>query len=375
MPPKFKLSSFFLSHNKRFIHQNSSSNFSSMALTRTQKRQSESLIEKGISNKKLKNQLEDHTIKVSKDLDVVVKSSKKNSKIKKKVAKLTFEETLQKIEIPEDLSLPKEYVEYHTPEFIIGINLIIKKDPSLYPAIVHKPFSNFKRGETETEIEGDIILQYWYALISSVISQQISGSAARSIEGKFKNLFMDKPTPQDTLKKTTEELRGAGLSNMKVKYVLHISEVFSDSNSKLTNPEFYMNSPLELIVEELTTLKGIGVWSAKMFAIFTLRKMDVFAHDDLGIARGMARYLSKRIEVLNEAKDIINRDDELKKLLKKKSKFENSKSSKRDWVPIHDEYVKFIASKFAPYQSVFMMILWRLSSTNLEVLENVGIND
>lgn len=212
---------------------------------------------------------------------------------------------------------------------------------------------------------------YWYSLIRSVIAQQVSGAAAKAIQTRFEGLFDGIPTPNKTLKFTPEELKSVGLSNMKVKYVQSISEAFNDPNNHLTRFEFYKQSKLDDILIELCKLKGIGIWSAKMFAMFTLEEMDVFAEDDLGIARGMARYLNKRPELLKQIKQECMNDEESQLLLKRKLKFANKTDSKRNWTPIHDAYVKYAAKRFLPYRSVFMMILWRLSSTNIDVLEKL----
>ncbi|CUM65756.1 uncharacterized protein PRCAT00003404001 [Priceomyces carsonii] len=305
----------------------------------------------------------------------VTKTTKKPKNISPKKPKVHLEDILGHIKVPKDSSLPQEFVQFHRPEFIKGVKYILEKDPSLYPVIVHRNFVQFKEESSRfpKESESETILKYWYALVSSVISQQISGSAAKSIEQKFRNLFESgKVNPKETLKKSAEDLRSAGLSNQKAKYIFHISEVFCDPNSRLSKPSFYNESLLDEVIKELMLLKGIGEWSAKMFAIFTLNEMDVFAHDDLGVARGMSRYILRRKDVLESAKIELNKIDEIKILLKKKSKFDNTKGNKRDWVPLHDEYVKYIGSKFSPYQTVLMLIMWRLSLTNVEVLENSG---
>ncbi|KAG2732838.1 hypothetical protein G9P44_003828 [Scheffersomyces stipitis] len=286
-----------------------------------------------------------------------------------KKIKIDYEDALHHIVVPDDYSLPKEFEEFHVAEFVKGLKHVIKQDKSLYRAVVRENFNSFAR-TTEPKKEGhELISSYWYALISSVIGQQISGHAARAVEKKFKDSFGDdEMNPENTLKKSFDELRAVGLSNMKTKYVISISEAFSDPKNKLTDPKFY-EGPLEEIVEELVSLKGIGVWSAKMFAIFTLKEMDVFAEDDLGVARGMAKYVVRRPEVLEEVKRLASTDEQVKLLLKKKAKFAK-KDSRRDWTPLHDEYVKLAALKYSPYRTALMMILWRIGSTNLDVFTN-----
>lgn len=298
------------------------------------------------------------------------------TKPKPKLAKtpLDLESLLTHIKVPEDLKLPQKYIDNHTQEFIRGIQHVLKIDPSLYPVIVHQDFTRFGSSivTNNNDDEEDKIHKYWYSLIRSVIGQQVSGAAAKSIQTRFEALFDGAmPTPAKTLKFSSEELRSVGLSNRKVEYVQSISEAFNDPNNHLAQLEFYENSPLDEILVELCKLKGIGIWSAKMFAIFTLEEMDVFAEDDLGIARGMARYLNKRPELLKKIKSDTINDEETQLLLKKRLKFFNKNDSKRTWIPIHDGYVKYAARPFEPYRTVFMMILWRLSSTNIEVLEKL----
>ncbi|EMG46266.1 MAG1 DNA-3-methyladenine glycosylase [Candida maltosa Xu316] len=284
-----------------------------------------------------------------------------------------LEDLLTHISVPEDLSLPQSYIDNHTPEFINGIKHVLTVDPTLYPVIIHQDFTRFGSSVQKHKYADDgKIHTYWLSLIRSVIAQQVSGAAARAIETRFEGLFGDEiPTPEATLKFTPEELRAVGLSNMKTKYVQSISEAFSDVNNPLTKIEFYKESNLDDILTELCKLKGIGMWSAKMFAIFTLEEMDVFAEDDLGIARGMARYLNKRPELMKKIKQESADDEETQSMLKKKSKFASKSDSKRTWTPIHDGYVKYAARPYEPYRTVLMMILWRLSSTNIDVLEKV----
>lgn len=301
-------------------------------------------------------------------------------KRKTKTAKPVLEDYLAHHEIPADGKLPDEYVEFHTEEFIEGIQHILKVDLSLYPVIVHDKFVHFEKSKSKPRTARDpdrskeaMVSDYWYNLIRSVISQQLSGKAAKSIEQKFRSCFTDGvPTPEETLKKSPEELRSYGFSFQKIKYVQNISEHFLDKDSKLSHAEFYEEAPLDEIIEELVKLKGIGYWSAKMFAIFTLKELDVFAHDDLGIARGVSRYLVRRPEQLKKIKEQVDSHEELSKLLKKKSTFA-AKGTSRDWVPYHDEYVKYFASQFKPYRLILMMIMWRLAATNIDILENSGI--
>lgn len=308
------------------------------------------------------------TVKVEKPR--AARKAKVNGKIVSKASKgnRNIEHLFALAEVPKDLLLPSEFEAYHDLRFIEGVKHILSIDPTLYPVVVHLKFRAFSNEEKPIQSERDTILHYWYALISSVIGQQVSGSAAKAIESRFSLSFEGKPTPEKTLLKTDEELRAVGLLKMKAKYVRHISETFAQPG-ELTSLAFY-STPKEDVIKGLTQLMGIGEWSAKMFAVFTLRELDIFAFDDLGVARGVARYLENRPEMLAKVKEGVHAVEELKKRLTKRGKFQ-TKSSKRTWTPLHDEYVKYLGLMFAPYQLVFMLIMWRLASTNVEVLENV----
>lgn len=311
---------------------------------------------------------------IAKTIRKTTKTTKTTKRTVSKDPKLYIEDVLSHIEVPPDLTLPEAFVAFHEPEFLKGVEHVLKTDRSLYPVVVYRNFETFRRTEQPQKrlSEEDTILSYWYALIRSVLGQQISGMAAKAVEARFRKLFEnDTPTPSETALKTTEELRGAGLSGQKAKYVVHISETFLDKKSPLARLSFYEQSTSQEILDELVKLKGVGVWSAKMFATFTLKNLNLFAYDDLGVARGVSKYLQRRPEVYQDIKKEVDQIEEIKELLKRKSLFAKS-GSKRDWVPCHDEYVKFLGLKFAPYLLVLMLLMWRLAATNVEILETTG---
>lgn len=270
--------------------------------------------------------------------------------------------------VSKPISLPAEFVAAHTPEFIRGAEYVLGVDPSLFETLILAPFSVFAATETDKpKLEGPLIHQYWYALVRGVIAQQVSGTAANSIESRFRALFTNRVLAPATISEISiDELRLAGLSASKVKYIINISEVMANPESTLCDPSFYEKDLAE-IIDELQKLKGVGPWLATMFALFTLHKLDVFAADDLGVARGTSRYLKARPHILSQARKEIDACERRKPLLKRKAKFAKA-DSKRDWVPVHDAYVDCVADQFKPYRSVFMLLMWRLSATNVNVL-------
>lgn len=125
---------------------------------------------------------------------------------------------------------------------------------------------------------------YYHELASSVISQQLSVKAARTIEGRFTDLFEGTfPTPEQILTKDIEELSAVGLSRPKAGYIQDLATkiidgtVLFDTIDDLSNDE---------IVTELTKVKGIGEWTVHMFLMFCMGRLDILPAGDLGIRNG-----------------------------------------------------------------------------------------
>lgn len=128
---------------------------------------------------------------------------------------------------------------------------------------------------------------YYHELVGSIISQQFSVKAARTIEGRFRDLFGgDFPSPEQILEKDIEELRTAGLSRPKARYIQDLAmniidgTVSFDTIDKLSNDE---------IIAKLTKVKGIGVWTVHMFLMFCMARLDVLPTGDLGIRNGIKK--------------------------------------------------------------------------------------
>jgi DNA-3-methyladenine glycosylase II len=118
-------------------------------------------------------------------------------------------------------------------------------------------------------------------LIRSIVSQQISTIAARAIRKRLLELAgPDGLTAANLSRFTTEVLRSVGLSQQKASYVADLSAKVNDGTVDLRRIGRFSD---EQVVEQLTRVKGIGVWTAQMFLIFSLGRPDVFPHDDLGV--------------------------------------------------------------------------------------------
>ena len=131
------------------------------------------------------------------------------------------------------------------------------------------------------------------ALCQSIMNQQISVAAARTVWERFRALFPAKrPTPQALLLLSDEALRSAGLSRQKAAYLRSLAEHF-DTGSFPARKLATMTD--EEVVQALIPIKGIGRWTAEMFLIFVLNRTDLLPVDDLGLcAQAKRAYGFKR---------------------------------------------------------------------------------
>lgn len=144
----------------------------------------------------------------------------------------------------------------------------------------------FKRVLASTTIEVvDDDGTVYEALSRSIVSQQLSVKAARTIYERFLALFPDnKPTPDLVLTFDTDSLRAVGLSRQKSGYIQNVARYFKDH--QLTQADWQKYSDEE-IIEQLTTIKGVGRWTVQMILMFNLKRLDVFPIDDLGVKNAM----------------------------------------------------------------------------------------
>jgi DNA-3-methyladenine glycosylase II len=119
------------------------------------------------------------------------------------------------------------------------------------------------------------------ALVRSIVSQQISTSAARSINSKLIAMGGDPHEPERLIALGEATLRSAGLSAAKARYVLNLAEAVA--SNALPLDEFDDSWDDAAITQALTAVKGIGVWTAEMFLIFAMNRPDVFPAGDLGV--------------------------------------------------------------------------------------------
>ncbi|MDL2363322.1 MAG: DNA-3-methyladenine glycosylase [Patescibacteria group bacterium] len=126
---------------------------------------------------------------------------------------------------------------------------------------------------------------YYAALVNSIIGQQLSVKAAAAIKQRFKDMFGGNvPTPEGILSKSIDELRAAGLSGAKALYVRDLAEHVLDGRLHFRDISTESN---EEIINALTDVKGIGEWTAHMFLMFCVGRLDVLPVGDLGVRNGI----------------------------------------------------------------------------------------
>jgi DNA-3-methyladenine glycosylase II len=119
------------------------------------------------------------------------------------------------------------------------------------------------------------------ALVRSIIAQQISGKAARAIGQRLmESIRPQRLTPEVIAAIPIEKLRSVGLSPQKAAYLHDLAAHIADGRVKLSRAHRLSDDE---VIEQLVQVKGIGVWTAQMFLIFSLGRPDVFPHGDYGV--------------------------------------------------------------------------------------------
>lgn len=133
---------------------------------------------------------------------------------------------------------------------------------------------------------------YFIVLCKAIIAQQISTKAAESINRRFQGLFAGQtPTPEKVTKISDSKLRQSGLSGQKVKYLKDLGVRFLDGSIRPHRLTYQNN---EEVIETLTSVYGIGRWTAEMFLVFSLGRIDVLPLGDLGLKAGIKKIYNMR---------------------------------------------------------------------------------
>jgi DNA-3-methyladenine glycosylase II len=129
------------------------------------------------------------------------------------------------------------------------------------------------------------------ALVEAIVYQQLAGRAAATIHARVCGVAGRRhPRPEDIARASDQALRGAGLSRQKIGYLRDLTLRVQDGLPL----HRVSRLPDEGVIEVLTRVKGIGRWTAEMFLIFRLGRLDVLPVDDYGIRKAMQRAYRKR---------------------------------------------------------------------------------
>jgi 3-methyladenine DNA glycosylase/8-oxoguanine DNA glycosylase len=163
-----------------------------------------------------------------------------------------------------------EYLEYGSAE----LTYLKSRDPKLGAVIDRVGF-----------IKREVTPDLFTALVFSIVGQQISPKAADTVSNRLTGL-LGIITPDAIRTVPVEELRACGLSGRKAGYMKGIAELITGGSLDL---ESFGGLSDGEIINRLSALPGIGVWTAEMMLIFSLRRPDVVSYGDLAIRRGMMR--------------------------------------------------------------------------------------
>ncbi len=179
----------------------------------------------------------------------------------------------------------------------------------------------------------------FHSLAEAIIYQQLNGRAAATIFERFAALAGEPLTPEGILKLSDEQMRGVGLSKQKSSY---LKDLATKTASGLLDFTRLADLSDAQVIEHLTQVKGIGVWTAQMFLMFSLKRENVLPTGDFGVRMAMYKHYVDAQRM-------------------KKSKRKNANSSRRSKkikLPTPEQMEK-IATCWQPYRSVACWYLWR----------------
>jgi DNA-3-methyladenine glycosylase II len=183
----------------------------------------------------------------------------------------------------------------------------------------------------------------FHSLAEAIVYQQLNGKAAATIFKRFAALAGEPLTPEGILKLSDEQMRGAGLSKQKSSY---LKDLAAKTSSGLLDFARLPELPDAEVVEHLTQVKGIGVWTAQMFLIFTLKRENVLPTGDFGVRMAIYKHYLDRTRA------------------KAASKSKAAKKSRKRKIKLPSpEQMEKIAKSWEPYRTVACWYLWKSLDT------------
>jgi DNA-3-methyladenine glycosylase II len=152
--------------------------------------------------------------------------------------------------------------------------IISRKDPVL-KKIIKKYNTGFLSSKNKP----------FFSICRTIVGQQISTKAADSIWLKFEKKCKKKIKPETIIKLSSTSLKRVGLSRQKVSYLKNVAKSFKNKSFDVKKLK-KMND--KDAIDYITKLKGLGVWSAQMFLMFNLNRLDVYPTADIGLLRAIS---------------------------------------------------------------------------------------
>jgi DNA-3-methyladenine glycosylase II len=196
----------------------------------------------------------------------------------------------------------------------------------------------------------------FHSLAEAIVYQQLNGKAAATIFERFAALAGDPLTPEGILKLSDAEMRGVGLSKQKSSYLKDLAA--KTAAGTLDFSRLHKMHDAEVIAH-LTQVKGIGVWTAQMFLMFSLKRENVLPTGDFGVRMAMHKHYLDVQHAKNSKKSSSTKKKfaaNAKKIVKLKVKIK---------LPSPEQMEK-IAKNWEPYRSIACWYLWRALDTKIQ---------
>jgi DNA-3-methyladenine glycosylase II len=183
--------------------------------------------------------------------------------------------------------LPKAL--HATPQQIAkGTRFVAEKDPAMAKLITRSGRMELDRPDRDG----------FGALVRSIMYQQLAGAAATAILGRFMKLFAEGLDPNAVLALPAGAMRAAGVSGPKEAAITDLARKVADGTVPLGDVDSLSDDDLKA---RLVQVRGIGPWTAEMFLIFQLRRLDVWPVDDYGVRKGWTLAHRKREQITPKA--------------------------------------------------------------------------
>lgn len=189
----------------------------------------------------------------------------------------------------------------------------------------------------------------FHSLAEAIVYQQLNGKAAVTIFNRFAALAGKPLTPEGVLKLSDEQMRSAGLSKQKSAY---LKDLAAKTSAGVLDFARLSQLPDAEVIEHLTQVKGIGVWTAQMFLMFTLKRENVLPTGDFGVRMAIYKHYFE-----------VQRAKAAKKSSASQQLATARKARKRKIKLPTPEQMEKIAKRWEPYRSVACWYLWQSIDT------------